>query len=113
MVRPCRTELRLNGLLAGGYLTVAEAIQHIDDQLSPGNPSPLINAFQAVNILVTLSAVDGARTAIYDYIRQEVAANGVALFNNLSINTAGNGYTLTFSALGLTAAVSQPFNITP
>ena len=62
----------------GGYLTMAEAIQHIDDQLSPSNPSPLINAFQAVNILVALSAVDGARTAIYDYIRQEVAANSAA-----------------------------------
>ena len=72
------TQAALNGLLAGGYLTVAEAIQHIDDQLSPGNPSPLINAFQAVNILVALSAVDGARTAIYDYIRQEVAANSAA-----------------------------------
>ena len=72
------TQAALNGLLAGGYLTVAEAIQHIDDQLSPSNPSPLINAFQAVNILVALSAVDGARTAIYDYIRQEVAANSVA-----------------------------------
>ena len=68
----------LSALLAGGYLTTAEAIQHIDDQLSPGNPSPLINAFQAVNILVALSAVDGARTAIYDYIRQEIAANSAA-----------------------------------
>ena len=72
------TQAALNGLLAGGYLTVAEAIQHIDDQLSPSNPSPLINAFQAVNILVALSAVDGARSAIYDYIRQEVAANSAA-----------------------------------
>ena len=74
------TDLRatLVALLEGGYLTTAQAIQHIDDQLSPANPSPLINAFQAVDILVTLSAVDGARTAIYDYIRQEVAANSVA-----------------------------------
>ncbi|MBY0323689.1 MAG: DUF4114 domain-containing protein [Reyranella sp.] len=74
------TDLRatLAALLEGGYLTTAQAIQHIDDQLSPGNPSPLINAFQAVDILVTLAAVDGARTAIYDYIRQEVAANFAA-----------------------------------
>ncbi|MBI2739543.1 MAG: hypothetical protein HYX38_23730 [Rhodospirillales bacterium] len=74
------TDLRatLVALLEGGYLTAAQAIQHIDDQLSPSNPSPLINAFQAVDILVTLSAVDGARTAIYDYIRQEVAANSAA-----------------------------------
>ena len=74
------TDLRatLVALLEGGYLTAAQAIQHIDDQLSPSNPSPLINAFQAVDVLVTLSAVDGARTAIYDYIRQEVAANSAA-----------------------------------
>lgn len=74
------TDLRatLAALLEGAYLTTAQAIQHIDDQLSPGNPSPLINAFQAVDILVTLAAVNSARTAIYDYIRQEVAANSAA-----------------------------------
>jgi len=53
-----------NGLLAGGYLTATQAIQHIDDQLSPSNASPLINAFQAVNILVALSAVDGSEVEI-------------------------------------------------
>ena len=41
------------------------------------------------------------------------AVNGVATFNNLSINRTGNGYTLTASASGLAGATSSPFAITP
>lgn len=41
------------------------------------------------------------------------AVNGVATFNNLSINNAGNGYTLTASSAGLTGATSNAFNLTP
>src|SRR5438046_2767729 len=40
------------------------------------------------------------------------AVNGVATFSTLSINNAGNGYTLTASASGLTGATSASFNIT-
>src|SRR6266550_2163971 len=40
------------------------------------------------------------------------AVNGVATFSTLSINNAGNGYTLTASASGLTGATSTAFNIT-
>jgi hypothetical protein len=43
------------------------------------------------------------------------AVNGIATFNNLSINKAGNGYTLTASsslpAPALTASTSLPFNV--
>src|SRR5436189_235782 len=39
--------------------------------------------------------------------------NGVATFANLSIERAGNGYTLTASATGLTDATSIAFNINP
>lgn len=41
------------------------------------------------------------------------AVAGVATFNNLSIDKAGNGYTLTATATGLTEATSATFNITP
>ena len=41
------------------------------------------------------------------------AVNGVATFNNLSINRTGNGYTLTASANGLAGATSNSFPITP
>ncbi len=40
------------------------------------------------------------------------AVSGVATFSTLSINNAGNGYTLTASASGLTGATSSSFNIT-
>src|SRR5439155_1378129 len=39
-------------------------------------------------------------------------ATGRARFSTLSINSAGNGYTLTASASGLTGATSASFNIT-
>src|SRR2546425_11423285 len=38
------------------------------------------------------------------------AVSGVATFSTLSINNAGNGYTLTASASGLTGATSASFN---
>ncbi len=40
------------------------------------------------------------------------AVNGVATFSSLTINNAGNGYTLTASSSGLTSALSNAFNIT-
>jgi len=40
------------------------------------------------------------------------AVNGVATFSNLSIDKAGNGYTLQATASGLTGASSAAFNIT-
>ena len=39
------------------------------------------------------------------------AVSGVASFSDLSINQAGNGYTLTASSAGLTGATSSAFNI--
>lgn len=65
------------------------------------------------NIVVTITPTTGTPGATLQGTTQQLASNGVALFNNLNINTAGTGYTLTFSALGLTAAVSQTFAITP
>ena len=40
------------------------------------------------------------------------AVNGIATFNNLSIDRAGNGYTLVATS-GSFTATSQPFNIQP
>jgi hypothetical protein len=37
--------------------------------------------------------------------------NGVATFSDLSIDQAGNGYTLTVTTSGLRAGESTPFNI--
>ena len=40
------------------------------------------------------------------------AVNGVATFNNLTLNQLGTGYTLTAAATGLTGATSAAFNVT-
>ena len=40
------------------------------------------------------------------------AVGGVATFNDLSINKAGTGYTLTAASIGLTGATSGAFNVT-
>ena len=40
------------------------------------------------------------------------AVNGVATFNNLTLDQVGTGYTLTAAATGLTGATSTAFNIT-
>jgi hypothetical protein len=42
----------------------------------------------------------------------QAAVNGVATFSDLALNQIGDGYTLTASASGLTAATSATFNIT-
>src|SRR5437773_151084 len=42
----------------------------------------------------------------------EITVSLVPSFSTLSINNAGNGYTLTASASGLTGATSASFNIT-
>lgn len=41
------------------------------------------------------------------------AEGGVATFNNLRINQAGTGYTLTATSSGLASAQSAPFAVTP
>lgn len=65
------------------------------------------------SITVSITPNTGTAGATLQGTTTQIASNGVALFNNLRINTVGTGYTLTFSALGLTAATSQAFNITP
>ena len=41
------------------------------------------------------------------------AENGIATFNNLRINQAGTGYTLTATVTGLAAVITAPFDVTP
>jgi len=45
-------------------------------------------------------------------IPTQAAVNGLATFPGLSVNKAGNGYTLTANSSGLTGATSNVFNIT-
>ena len=89
-------------------VNISPAIQ-VAVQNSSGQTVSTSNA----SITVSITSATGTAGATLQGTTTQIATNGVALFNNLSINTAGTGYTLTFSALGLTSAVSQTFNITP
>ena len=79
------TLAELTSLLAGGYVTASGAISHIADQLSLSNGSPLINASQALAVLVALSAVEDQRSAIYNYIGQVTAATAAAQANGTPV----------------------------
>lgn len=67
-------------------------------------------AFTAtVNISISLNPTGGnlsGTTAV-------APSNGVASFGDLSIDKAGNGYSLRATAAGATGATSNGFNITP
>ena len=41
------------------------------------------------------------------------AENGIATFNNLRVNQAGTGYTLTATAPGLASVTTAPFTVNP
>jgi uncharacterized Zn ribbon protein len=59
--------------------------------------------------LAIASSSDGAKLA---GTSSKTAVGGEATFSNISIDTAGNDYTLVASASGLTSATSTSFNIT-
>ena len=60
-------------------------------------------------VTLALSANPGAATLSGSLTVN--AVNGVAIFNGLSLNYVGNGYTLSATAGGLSSATSLPFNI--
>lgn len=62
---------------------------------------------------VTLAITNGTGTtgAVLGGALAKVAANGVATFDNLTVDKAGSSYSLTATASGLTAAPSTVFNV--
>ena len=66
----------------------------------------------AANVSVSITTGTGTSGAILTgtTINNQTAA-GIAVFSDLQIDRAGTGYTLTFTAPGLTSVVSAPFNI--
>jgi len=88
---------------AGSAITPAVKVAALDDA---GN---LVPAFTGpVTIALDANPAGGTLAGTLSV----PAVNGVATFSNLSINLAGNGYTLTASAAGLAGATSAAFNIT-
>ena len=114
----------LTGITPGLPASVLAITSQPTDEKVNVNISPAIqvavrnSAGQTVStstatIAVQITSGTGTAGATLQGTTQQTAVNGVALFNNLSINSPGTGYTLTFSAISLTPAVSQPFAITP
>jgi hypothetical protein len=82
------------------------------------SPAPTVRLLDAVGNLtastanVTLAIASNPSSGTLSGTATVAAVAGVATFNGLSINRAGNGYTLAASSSGLTGATSNAFNIT-
>jgi hypothetical protein len=64
---------------------------------------------------ITLSLTSGTGTsgAVLGGTRTANATGGVAAFNNLTIDRAGSGFTLTATANGVASGTSAPINVNP
>jgi hypothetical protein len=73
------------------------------------------NVVTTATTAVTISFTSGTGTsgAVLGGTLTQAAVNGVATFNNLTVDKAGAGYTLTAAAAALTGATSSSFAITP
>jgi len=71
------------------------------------------NVATGASVSITLAITGGTGTAgaVLGGSATQAAVNGVATFNNLSVDKAGTGYTLTATASGLSPAVSSGFDI--
>ena len=65
------------------------------------------------NVTVAITSGTGTAGAVLGGTLTRAAASGIATFNDLTVDKAGTGYTLTASASGATDAVSSAFAITP
>src|SRR6185369_1034119 len=85
---------------------------------SPLSPQPVVQVQEANSTLVpayngpvTITFGTNAGAGTLGGTPTVNAVNGVATFTDLFVNTAGNGYTLTASASGLSSATSAPLNV--
>jgi hypothetical protein len=97
---------------AAAGTAISPAVQvEVQDQF--GNRAT--TASTSIDVYVTTFPcilTDCARPALAGTVTLS-AANGVATFNDLAIQTAGSGYELGASSFGLTSATSNAFDITP
>ena len=102
---------------------------HLAFTVQPSTTLPLLTIQPAVRVAVqdasgnTVTSFSGQVTIAIGHngglllpgtlsgTKTVAVVNGVATFADLSIDQAGNGYTLVVSASGLTGAASNPFNI--
>lgn len=103
---PTRLVFTVQPSNASAGQSISPSIQ-VAVQDNDGNTIP--NATNAV----TLNLLDNPGGSTLSGTVTRNAVNGIATFNNISLNKAANGYTLQASASGLTGAVSTAFNINP
>jgi len=81
------------------------------------NPAPAVSAIDSNGNLVTgasnpiMLSLNGNSNAAINGPTTVTPVNGVAIFPNLSIPNAGNGYTLAATSAGMTSATSASFNV--
>ena len=73
------------------------------------NGTVVTNSSASVSIDITSGT--GAAGAVLSGVNNVSAIGGIATFNGLSIDKAGQGYTLTAASIGLNPVVSNSFNI--
>ncbi|HEX9581817.1 MAG TPA: hypothetical protein VF970_11995, partial [Gemmatimonadales bacterium] len=89
-------------VVAGGFISPAVEVTALD---AFGNTATGFSG--AVTLSIGTNPVGGALSGT----NPVTASNGAAVFSNLAINNAGNGYTLTASAGGTSSANSTAFNV--
>ena len=90
--------------LAGSAITPAVTVQVLD---ANGNPVPT-----ATNMISLALAANPGGGTLGGTLTVN-AVNGVATFSTLTLSTSGIGYTLAATSIGLFAATSAAFTITP
>jgi Big-like domain-containing protein/invasin-like protein len=90
---------------AAGGATISPAVQ-VEVEDAGGNR--VTSATNSISLAFGTNAGPGAALSGTNPVS---AVAGVATFSNLSVDSAGNGYTLVASTAGLTGATSNPFNI--
>jgi len=67
----------------------------------------------STGVTVAITSGTGTAGATLGGTLTQAAASGVATFNNLTVDKAGSGYTLTASGSGVSSTASSGFNTTP
>ena len=88
--------------------TITPSIQVAVQNASGGTVST-----STANVTISITPGTGNAGASLNGTTTRAAINGVATFNDISVNQIGTNYTLTATAIGLSNATSGSFTITP
>ena len=89
-------------------VTVNSTLSTLAVEIRDANNNLVTTATNSVNVAIN---TDPSGTATLNGTTNTNATSGIATFTNLNINKVGNGFDLVVSALGLTTAISNTFNV--